>query len=713
MQEIAGKVSNAGAEHLPPAKRMRLLPGLPRMKWSAADLIVGLRAAIALGFDERRLFVALPFCTIAGLISYRNLPYDPHPLALILVVVCLCAALVWSWRNIDALRFTVAALGFWVGFSLLALHGALFGTPMLIYPTYGTYEAQIVQVLREDATGWRVIVSDIVPQEDARTLPIKRARLFIRDAPPLAAGDVIRGSFRFAPVPGPIVPGGFDSQFHAYFNGVGAFGNTTRAPEIVRTEGAGLRGVIDGVRRGIGLRIDAALPQPAAGIARALTIGDQSRISDETRDTMAAAGLAHVLAISGLHLTLVAGGVFAAIRMGLALSYAFGQRFAVKKIAALGGIVAALVYLSLSGASVSAVRATIMLMLVFGAVLAGRRALTMRNVAIAAIFVIVSDPASVFRPSFQLSFSAVTALVGVYEMMRRNKERQEGIVAGFGRFFGGMAVTSLIAGLATALFAAYHFQQTAPLGVLGNLVALPLVGFVVLPSAFIAVLAMPFGVEGVFLGTMGWATDRILQIAGHVAAWSSGINASPLLLPIALVFGFAALAWFAFLPNRYRFIGPLAIVPLIAIFGLDRPPDVLIAATTQAVAVRAEHDLALIAGRTGSFATDAWSETYQVSIAPSFEDGRCDKAGCIAHSPAGFTLALVKRRDAFDEDCAIADLIVARIAAPQNCRAVTQVIDVQDLRAGGVHWLHWDAGRATFEIRPAITDNNRHWRAQR
>src|SRR5690606_22159232 len=133
---------------------------------------------------------------------------------------------------------------------------------------------------------------------------------------------------------------------------------------------------------------DAVLSQPASGIARALTIGDQSLIADETRKTMAAAGLAHVLAISGLHLTLVAGGVFFVVRATLALSYRAGQIWPVKKLAAGAGIAIAIIYLVLSGASVSATRATIMLILVFGAVIAGRRALTMRNVALAALFIL-------------------------------------------------------------------------------------------------------------------------------------------------------------------------------------------------------------------------------------------------------------------------------------------------------------------------------------
>ncbi len=663
--------------------------------------------------EERRLIAALPFLAIAGLIVSRNLAADPYPVALMLVAVALTGAIALARHRIVMLRVTVAGMAFWIGFSLLTVHGTLFGTGMLAWPAYGDYTATVERVLDGGPVAQRVIVSDIVAGADARDLPIRSARLYLRDAPPLAAGDTITGAFRIAPVPSPITPGGYDPQFQAYFDGIGAYGSAIGPVTVEARGGESWRAIVDGLRHEIGRRIDAVLSPPESGIARALTVGDQSRISDETRETMATAGLAHVLAISGLHLTLVAGGVFALTRMGLALSYTLGQRFDLKKVAAVAGIVAALVYLTLSGASVSATRATIMLTLVFGAVLAGRRALTMRNVAIAAIALIVIDPASVFRPSFQLSFSAVAALVGVYEMMRGRGELRTGLWARVWQFFWGLALTSLIAGAATALFAAYHFQQTAPLGVLGNLVALPLVAFVVLPAAFVAVLVMPLGLEPPFLHVMAWGTRRILDAAHVIAAWSADIAVSPLLTPVSLVIAFAALGWFAFLSNRWRFAGPGAALVLIALFGLDRPPDIMIADTSKAVAVRTSEGMALISGRAPSFATDAWSETYQMPIAKRLETLKCDGLGCIARSPAGFTVALVEQSPAFAEDCWMADVVITRDDAPMTCRRATQVIDSTDLESGGVHWLRWNAAAERFAIRPAITRTNRPWRLPR
>jgi competence protein ComEC len=681
----------------------------PRLRAAAAaDSYAGFAGAIRRALDERRLFVVLPPAVIAGLVTSVAGARQPDPTFLALVPLACAFALPVAWRHIVALRVLALGAAFWLGFSLLAIHGALFGTAMLARPAYGTYELRVDEVISEPASGPRIVVSAITPVAGARALPIRRARIVVRGGPHLTPGDIIRAPVRFYPVPGSVVPGGFDTQFHAYFDGIGAYGNTTRAVEILHTETASTpECVVDVLRRAIGARIDSVLDQPSAGIARALITGDQSAVGEDARKVMATAGLAHVLSISGLHLTLVAGSVFVTLRMLLALSERIARHLPVKRVAAAGGIAAALLYFTISGGSVAAIRATIMIILVLGAVIFGRRALTMRNVAIAASIVLLTDPASVFRPSFQLSFSAVVALIGAWELSRGREGRERSLPGRFLGYFGGIAVTSLVAGAATLLFSIYHFQQTSPLGVLGNLVSLPLVGFVMMPSAMLAALAMPLGFEAPFLAAMGWSIDRMLDLAALVTALSSGIDASPLLVPLALMFGLAALAWFAFLPTWHRVLGPALAVPAIVLFGLDRPPDVLIADTTQAIAVRLDSGLAVVAGKLKTFAVDVWRETYGEPLEAA--SIACDSIACIGRSERGFSFALVKDPAGFHEECG-ADLIITRLDAPASCSTGT-VVDARKLLAGGVHWLAWNAGQKSFEIRTAIPDRERPWRA--
>lgn len=704
-------VGEAVAERLVPARaepvsRSALPPALrPRLtRWQA--FLTSLAEAV----EQRRLFLLWPYAVIVGLIVSLTTPAEPQPWLLAGVGAAIALALILARARPGLFRVLTLSGAFWAGFSLLCMHATLFGTTMLARPAYGTYEMRVDEIVSELDSGTRAIVSSITPTGTSRTVPMRRARIVIAEGPSLAPGDIIRAPVRFYAVPGPVVPNGFDSQFHAFFDGIGAYGNTTDKVERVSSgSNSAPERVIDGIRRGIAARIDTDLQQPTAGIARALITGDQSAVSDEARETMAAAGLAHVLSVSGLHLTIVAGLVLVTLRGGLALVGGIHRFVSVKRVAAAGAVIAALAYFAISGGNVAALRSTIMLVLVLGAVVFGRRALTMRNVAIAALIVIATDPASVFRPSFQLSFAAVVALIGAWELMRPPEGRENSLLVRTGSYLWGIVLTSLIAGAATLLFSVYHFQQTSPLGVLGNLFTLPLVGFVMMPSAVLATLAMPFGWEAPFVALMGWSIDRMLDLGGLVAGWSAGLDVSPLLAPVALLLGLAALAWFTFLSSWHRLIAPALLLPAVLLFALDRPPDVLIADTTQAVALRGSSGLELAAGKGDSFAVSVWRETYGEAIEPG---GllRCDSIGCYGASGPGFTVAIVRDPAAFYEDCGTADLLIARRTVPANCAAAT-VIDAGTLARGGVQWLRWDEGRGSFEIRPAIPQVSRPWRA--
>jgi competence protein ComEC len=313
----------------------------------------------------------------------------------------------------------------------------------------------------------------------------------------------------------------------------------------------------------------------------------------------------------------------------------------------------------------------------------------------------------VFRPSFQLSFAAVLALVGAYENLR--SERGAGSFLSHAWSYGkGIVVTSLIAGLATVVFSIYHFQQTSPLGVVGNLATLPLVGFIMMPAALIAVLLMPFGLEGPALRAMGWSIDRMLDMAALVAGWSTHLRASPLLTPLALVLALAALCWFAFFKDRWRLLGPALALPLIIVFAVDHPPDVLIADTTKAMVIRGPSGLELASGKPQSFALNVWRDTYaDPMLTPAAQS--CDSLACIGRSSRGFTWAIVTEPDAFEEECGRADLIVTRDRAPSWCGA-RAVIDADTLADHGVEWLRWNETAETFEVRPAIPSLNRPWR---
>jgi competence protein ComEC len=689
----------------------RRSPAVPQLRPTRLQRLVhAIVASFADFLDSRRIFVLLPFALLAGLTISAAMPQDAAPTTL--VAVGLGIAVVWFLgRDFASVRYPALLLGaVWAGISLLPLHGTFIGTTMLARPVYGTFQVTVDELITIDGTKARVIASSITPMGDARDPGIRRARIAI-DTPTIAPGDVFEGKFRFYPVPAPVLPNGFDTQFHAYFDGVGAYGNATSDIRLVAHGAQLFDRLVADVRQGISTSIDDVLGAPAAGIARALINGDQSKIDDDTRNVLAAAGLAHVYSVSGLHLSLVAVLTMSVLRVLLSMLPGIGRYVAEKRVAALGGIIAALGYFAISGGNVAALRSTIMILLVLGAVVFGRRALTMRNVAIAALLVMITDPASAFRPSFQLSFSAVVGLVGAWESWARDSERYTGLWERSLRYLGASALTSAVAGLSTVLFSVYYFQQTSPLGIVANMAVLPIVTIVMMPMAMLGTLLMPFGIAAPCILALGWSIDRMLDIARFIAGLSAGIGWSPQLAPTALLVGLVAYAWFAFFTTCLRYAGPAMAALLIALFCIDQKPDLLVADTTQAIAVRSAAGMVLAAGKSTSFAVRAWQEDLGETISAVAPGQACTPDGCRFASDIGFTLGIARTEAGVHELCGRVDVLVARGEIRSSCEQGL-MIGPLDLARRGTFWLRWLAPSGPFEVRTAIDGLSRPWRVQ-
>ena len=197
------------------------------------------------------------------------------------------------------------------------------------------------------------------------------------------------------------------------------------------------------------------LPGEVGAFAAAIMSGDRSGMSQVTLANLRSSNLAHLLAISGLHMGLLTGFVFAVLRVAMVLIPSVGLRWPVKKIAAFGALLAAGGYLALSGGNVATERAFTMVAVMLVAIMLGRPALTLRAVAMVAIVILVLQPESITGPGFQMSFAATTALVFVFKYLRYANWQH------WPRWTRGavsLVISSFVAGLATAPFAAAHFN---------------------------------------------------------------------------------------------------------------------------------------------------------------------------------------------------------------------------------------------------------------
>ena len=290
-----------------------------------------------------------------------------------------------------------------------------------------------------------------------------------------------------------------------------------------------------------------------------------------------------------MHLGLVGGFVFFAVRGGLALIPWLALRYPIKKITAVVTLVVLFCYLMISGAAIPTQRAFVMTGIVFAAILIDRLRLSMRICAIAAAVVLVLDPASLVGVSFQMSFGAVVALVAVYETWggRLAYLFHSG---SFARkvlgYFGAVAITTLVATFGTEPFAIYHFHHVVLYSPLANVIAVPISAMWTLPWGVVACLLMPFGLEKLALVPMGWGIDLTILVAQWVATLPGNVWSMPRLPTSGAVLVALGGCWLCLWQGRWRVWGTVGIAAGLATMLFTRPPDLILGDFGRFVAAR-------------------------------------------------------------------------------------------------------------------------------
>jgi competence protein ComEC len=555
------------------------------------------------------LFPWAPVLFASGIGLYFALKWEPSVAFYALPggMVLLCLGLVIVARaGLVVAPLSLGLLMVAAGFCVAGLRAHVVSDPVLGWRYYGPVEGRVVAMDRSSSDALRltldrVRLSNVAP---AKTPGRVRVSLHgVQPGAPPSPGQTVILTAHLSPPSGPVEPAGFDFQRHAWFQGLGAVGYT-RTPVLVLEPPQRGQWVFK-ARMWLSARVQAALPGETGGFAAAIMAGDRSGVGQETLEALRISNLAHLLAISGLHMGLLAGVVFGAVRLGLALVPAIALRVPVKKIAAVTAIVVGAGYLALSGGNVATERAFIMVAVMLCAVLADRRALSLRAVAMAALVVLALRPEALLGPGFQMSFAATTALVAVFGLLR---DRRWHVGPRWLQPVLGVFVSSLVAGLATAPIAAAHFNQYAQFGLIANLVSVPLMGTLVMPAAVLAACFMPLGLDWIPFVVMGAGLDWILGVAHWVSdldgARRTVISPGPWVLPLIALGGLTVILW----QGRLRVIG---VVPVLAgglmWLGAERP-DVLIADTGGIVGVMTEEGRALSRDRGSGFVALNWLE---------------------------------------------------------------------------------------------------------
>jgi competence protein ComEC len=572
------------------------------------------------------------------------------------------------------------------GVLLAGAKANLVAEPVLGFRYYGPIEGRIVAIDRSVSDAPRLTLDRVVLARMSPERTPARVRVSLHGDQPLALtdpGTVVILTGHLSPPSGPTEPGGFDFQRNAWFDRLGAVGYTRNPVLALAPPEGGTALWVYRQRMAISRAVQASLPGETGAFAAAIMTGDRSGMGQGTLADLRASNLAHLLAISGLHMGLLTGFVFALIRYGLALIPFIALRWPTKKIAAVLALGVGAVYLALSGGNVATERAFIMVAVMLVAVMLDRRALTLRAVAMAAIIVLVLHPEALMGPGFQMSFSATTALVAAFGLLRGRDARW---MPRWLRPVGAVFVSSLVAGLATAPFAAAHFNQFSHFGLVANLLSVPLMGVLVMPAAVLASILAPFGLQGLGFWAMDLGLRWILGVAHHVAAIDGAVGHVVAPMPAVLPLLTLGLLWIVLWQGRPRWAGVAPVLLAFGLWGQSGRPALLIADSGALIGVMTPAGRALSKPTGDSFVAQTWLENDGAPVAQDVAGGRAGltREGRIVRVQIG-TLSVLqvsgKTALAALQGCGGADIVVTNMA-DEVARPCT-VYDIVQLRRTG------------------------------
>ncbi len=593
------------------------------------------------------------------------------------------------------------------------------------------------RVLSLEATprGQRAVIEVLSTERPQLKYQPSRIKVTLRKTPDgLKPGDGVKALFLLRPPSGPVRPGSFDFAFDSYFDRIGANGISLSDVEAVNTVAPGpaqrLLFWFERQRVAIAARIRTQIGGQSGEMSAALITGLAGGIDARTNDAMRSSGLAHVTSISGLHMALVAGSVMGSIRLLLALFPQFASRYPIKKFAAAFALAGALIYLLLSGGGVATVRSFIMLAVMLVAALFDRAAITMRNLVIAAIIILAFAPHEIMGPSFQMSFAATAALIACYQVYSEWRLKravsyqishslmQRSLRVG-GVFVLGILATSLVAGLATAVYSAFHFNRIAPLGLAANLIAMPVVSVVVMPMALLSVLLMPLGLEAWPLCLMGKGVDFMLGVADWIAAMSTNGNSGTMPVPALALFT-ATILTFCLLNTKLRLAAlPVAALALACVFSRT-VPDIAISEDAKLVAVRGSGNaLTLNQTRPNRFTLDNWQRAYRApAINSASGTFNCGEGFCTAKNETGIRVGHLTEKERFEDACQAVDLLIAAVPLEKDRCADNGafVITARQLARQGAAEVRVEmdaAARPRFSLTYSIASLERPWQRHR
>lgn len=480
--------------------------------------------------------------------------------------------------------------------------------------------------------GHRVLMENLYIKKLPKDITPAKIRLTVRT--PLndaKIGDFVKVSAILSKPMYPYLPGSYDFARDAYFKKIGAVGYSVSGFTVINTDKKTLSGKLNALRNNIQTRVNNEIGPYTGSIATALMLNEYSNIDKNVLMDLRATGLAHILSVSGMHLSLVAAIFFFSTRFLLNCSFNLALRLHCKKIAAFVSLLGSFAYLLISGMEVAAIRSFIMTSMIIIAIIIDRTSTPMRAIALAAIIILLIAPENIIHPSFQMSFAAVLALIACYELFKKlNFNIAEcNLVQKLLFYLLGVSFSSLVAGLATAPFALYHFGQSSNYSILANLLAVPITSFWLMPCVVLTFLLYPFHLEFISLYLMKPGINLMLNISHYVAGLPYAVSSFAKISDVNLLIITLGFLWFCLWRSKIRFIGVAVILIGIALQSMLAKPDIFIDRENKIIAVLDEKDrLIFLSKSLVKFKKQLLMNYLGAKTALKYPQGKSDQLNC-------------------------------------------------------------------------------------
>ncbi len=651
------------------------------------------RIELWLEAERDQLVLWLPVLFGAGVAGWLTLTGLPQWIALLTAAVALAlAGLALPLGARSSRVLLVGGICVALGCALVWWRAERLASPVLARPAIVTLTAQVERV---EPLAARELVRLRLRPISAQDLPQHVRVNLAEEAVPqgLARGAVIQLRARLMPPPGPAVPGAYDYARVAWFNRIGATGRGFAPVKVVTPAQDGGHDL----RQSLSAHIRQSLPDAPGAVAASLATGDQGAIPEEDAEAMRRSGLAHLLSVSGLHITAVVAATMVLILRLLALSPWAALHLRLPLIAAAAGAAAAIGYTWLTGAEVPTIRSCVAALLVLVALALGREAMTLRLVAAGAMVILLLWPEALAGASFQLSFAAVTAIVALHESPRVRRwfgPHEEGWGARLLRGGGSLLLTGLVVEAVLLPIGLFHFHKAGMYGALANIVAIPLTTFVIMPLEALALLLDVVGLGAPIWWLCGQALRLLLWIAHATANAPGAVQALPAMPRSSYALMIAGGLWIALWRTRMRWAGVLPLMVGAAWAMATAAPDVIVTGDGRHLAMRTAHGgYALLRERAGDYVRSLLAESGGVDgelpVLDDVPDARCNADVCLAtvrgrRIAATRSFELVDVRDLI-RFCRGVDVIVSDRRLPRSCRPRWLKLDRAALaRSGGV-----------------------------